>query len=455
MSSASLGSDRPGHRARCDRRSAALILAVAVAFGCGPTGANSPPPSRVLIVTIDTLRADHVGAYGGPVPTPAMDGIAMDGALFLDASTPTPSTAPAHASLWTGLHPWRHGVLDNATPLGVDIATVAESAQNAGIATAAFVSSYILAPRFGLARGFATFHFDPSERYAWRGSDREAFWSRAAATTDAALDWLQDHRDEPFLLWVHYFDPHAPYEPPPGFERPPGERVSLDGKTLPSGVASFARLADAIRGYRGDVAYTDAQLKRLLDGMRELALFDATTIVVTSDHGEGLGDHGLLEHGENLYEELVRIPLVVRGPGIARGRRLAGPAQLEDLAPTALEALQLAVPAGLDGISLLPWLRGEAAGSPRDAAVGRRKPYPDQPDQFFARRDRRKWIGPLAGPGREFRLDIDPHERGGEEAAAPAAITAIANAARAQSKAAPDLDAETRRGLEALGYLKP
>ena len=432
-----------------------LIAAAVVALGCGPTGAGSQPPPRVLIVTIDTLRADHVGAYGGPFPTPAIDGVATAGALLLDACTPTPSTGPAHASLWTGLHPWRHGVLDNAVPLGADVPTIGEVAQKAGIATAAFVSSYMLAPRFGLSRGFDTYHFEASENYFWRGRDQKAFWTRADATTDAALGWLRDHRRESFLLWVHYFDPHAPYTPPPGFERPIGERVSLDGKSLPPGVPSFARLADSIRGYRGDVAYTDTELRRLLEGLRALDLLDATTIVITSDHGEGLGDHGLLEHGENLFEELVHIPLAVRGPGIAPGRRLAGSAQLEDLAPTALELLKLPVPPGLDGESLLPWLRGAVADSPRGAVVGRRKPYPREPDLYFARRDGSKWIGPLGGPGREFRFDLDPHEKGGEEAGVPAEISAVEDAARARAAAAPTLDSESRRALEALGYLEP
>ncbi|MCX5737227.1 MAG: sulfatase-like hydrolase/transferase [Proteobacteria bacterium] len=218
-----------------------LIAAAVAALGCGPTGARSQPPPRVLIVTIDTLRADHVGAYGGPVPTPAIDGVATAGALLLDACTPTPSTGPAHASLWTGLHPWRHGVLDNAVPLGADVPTIGEVAQKAGVATAAFVSSYMLAPRFGLSRGFDTYHFEASESYLWRGRDQKAFWTRADATTDAALGWLHDHRRGPFLLWVHYFDPHAPYTPPPGFERPIGERVSLDGKSLPACSRACAR----------------------------------------------------------------------------------------------------------------------------------------------------------------------------------------------------------------------
>jgi arylsulfatase A-like enzyme len=404
-------------------------------------------------VTIDTLRADHVGAYGGPLPTPAIDGVAAAGALLLDAVTPTPTTGPAHASLWTGLHPWRHGAYDNAVPVSASVPLVTEIAEAAGIPTAAFVSSYVLDARFGFARGFETFHFRPDQHYVWRGREREAFWTRADATTDAALGWLRDHRSGPFLLWVHYFDPHAPYAPPAGFERPPTEAIPLDGKTLPPGVPSFAHLKDLLRAYRGDVAYTDSELARLFAGMRELGLLDATAIIVTADHGEGLGDHGVLEHGQDLFEELVHIPLVVRAPGIAPARRLAGAAQLEDLAPTVLQLLQLPVPSGLDGISLLPWLRGEVAVPPRDAAIGRRKAYRDQPELFFVREPGRKWIGPPGATGRAYELALDPRETGGAEAPPPAAVVA-AEAQAGAPEAAPELDAESRRALEALGYLK-
>jgi arylsulfatase A-like enzyme len=430
---------------------ACLAIALGSA-GCSQPATDAPPP-RLLVVTIDTLRADHVGAYGGPVPTPAIDSLARDGALLLDAATPTPTTGPAHATLWTGLHPWRHGASDNAVPVSPSAPLVSETAQAAGIATAAFVSSYVLDARFGFARGFATFHFEPDQHYAWRGRERDAFWTRGAATTDAALAWLRDHRSGPFLVWVHYFDPHAPYTPPAGFERPANEVISLDGKTLPPGLPSFAHLKDSIRGYRGDVAYTDFEVGRLFEGMRALDLLGTTAIVVTADHGEGLGDHGVLEHGENLYDELVRIPLVVRAPGIDAGQRLAGPAQLEDLAPTVLELLQLPVPAGLDGTSLLPWLRGAVAASPRDTAIGRRKPYRNEPELFFTRGDGKKWIGAPDDPGRSFDLATDPHERNGVVAPAPAAVVDAARTVTTPA-AALQLDAESRRALEALGYLK-
>jgi arylsulfatase A-like enzyme len=431
------------------RRGLALVLLAAAAGGCwlgDPEPARGP---RLLLVTIDTLRADHVGSYGGAIPTPTLDRLGRDGAVLLDACTPTPSTGPAHASLWTGLHPWRHGVLDNAVPLAAGVPTVAEAARTAGIATGAFVSSYVLHERFGLGRGFETYHFEPSETYAWRGRQRGAFWTRGARTTDAAIEWLRRHRDQPFLLWVHYFDPHAPYEAPPGFERPPSERVPVAGKSLPPGVPSFARLADLIRGYRGEVVYVDAELARLVAALRDLGLLDATAVVVTSDHGEGLGDHGLLEHGENLFDELVRVPLVVRAPGIARGQRLGGAVQLEDVAPTALELLGLPAPAGLDGRSLAPWLRGEASGSPRAAALGRRKPYRGRPDLFYVRSDGRKWIGSLGAVGTSYRLADDPREARGELAPAPEALASAADSPAPE--AAGPLDPETRQALQALG----
>jgi arylsulfatase A-like enzyme len=409
------------------------------------------PGRRVLLVTVDTLRADHVGVYGGPVPTPAIDAIAYAGVTVADAFTPTPSTLPAHASLLTGLHPWRHGVLDNAVPLPAGVPTVAERAQAAGLATAAFVSSYILHERFGLARGFAEYRFEPGEAYVWRGRRHDAFWTLGAITTGAALAWLRERAHEPFFLWVHYFDPHHPYEPPPGYERPRSEPAPVTGKQLPDELETFDALATALRGYRGEVAYADAQVGRLVDGLRALGILDATAVVLTADHGEGLGDHGELQHGRTLFEELVRVPLVIRAPGLPAGARVDGPVQLEDLAPTLLELLGLEVPGGLDGRSLLPWLRGEAP-APRETVLGRRKPYPGEPDLFFVRRAATKWIGDADGEGLGYRLEADPREQQGAPLPAPAEL---GPALRGGEPAPPLLDAESRRALEALGYLEP
>jgi arylsulfatase A-like enzyme len=406
------------------------------------------------LITIDTLRADHVGAYGGPVATPAIDALAAEGALVEQAFTPIPSTGPAHASLMTGLYPWRHGALRNAAPLDARIPVLAEAAKARGLATAAFVSSYILDRRFGFHQGFDTYVFEPTERYFWRGRMRDAFFSRGETAAGAAMRWITAHAGGPFFVWVHLFDPHAPYEPPPGFAVPPGDPVDRAGKIVPPAVRDFEALDRMIRAYRGEVAYADAQVGRLVERLQMLGLLDRTAVILTADHGEGLGDHGELEHGTNVFDELVRVPLVIRAPGIPPGRRLRGAAQLEDLAPT-IRALIGAEPlAESDGFDLFPWLSGRAASSPRPAVVGRRRPFPGRPDVFFESRWPRKWIGRVDAPGVGFSRDRDPGERDPAPGQGmPAQLReALERPPQAAARTVPDADPETRRALEALGY---
>jgi arylsulfatase A-like enzyme len=426
----------------------ALVVALPVAAAAAPPA----PVGRILLVTIDTLRADHVGAYGGPVPTPAIDALAREGVLLLEACTPTPSTGPAHASLLTGLHPWRHRVLDNAVPVPDELPSLATWMRSAGFSTAAFVSSYIVHERFGFGHGFDVYWFQPTEGYTWRGRPWDRFWTRGELVVDAAIAWITSHAGERFFVWVHLFDPHAPYDPPAGYRIAGDAAVSLEAKRLPPGVRDASQLASLIRSYRGEVGYADAQVGRLAEGLRRLGLLDETALVVTSDHGEGLGDHGLLEHGANLHDELVRVPLVLRAPGLPRGRRLAGSAQLEDLAPTLLSLAGVGVPAGLDGLDLWPWLAGREQHSPRSAVVGRRKRYRGEPDQLFLRDWPSKWIGESGGRGRAFRLDQDPLEQAGTVGVGlPEALRGAVEASDAAR--APVLDEEARRALEALGYV--
>jgi arylsulfatase A-like enzyme len=430
----------------------AVMAAVLVAALPLAAAANSwAPVRRIVLVTIDTLRADHVGAYGGPVPTPAIDALAGDGVLLLEACTPVPSTGPAHVSLFTGLYPWRHRVLDNAVPVPAELPRLATWMQAAGFSTAAFVSSYIVHERFGFDQGFQVYSFTPTEGYTWRGRRRDRFWTRGRLVVDAASDWIAAHAGERFFVWVHLFDPHAPYAPPAGFRVSQEEPVSLEAKRLPPGVRDHRQLTALIRAYRGEVRYADAQVGRLLERLRAVDLLEGTAVVVSSDHGEGLGDHGLLEHGANVHDELVRVPLVVRAPGLPRGRRLRGSAQLEDLAPTLLSIAGVAVPADLDGHDLRPWLAGQVERSPRAAVLGRRKQYRREPDLFFLRDWPRKWIGRSGGRGLEFRLDRDPLEQSGKpRLGLPEALESAVAAAPAEPRA---LDEETRRALEALGYV--
>ena len=433
------------------------ILALAVGTGaCVRPEGPEPSGPNVLLVTVDTLRADHVGAYGGVVKTPNLDRLAGEGAMLLHGVTPTPTTGPAHASLFMGLYPWRHGVLDNAVPLVTEErSTLAEVLREQGFSTAAFVSSFVLDPRFLFNRGFDTYEFDPNQMFKFRGEVREAFWTRGEQTANAAMRWLADNADSDrrFFLWVHLFDPHSPYAPPPGHAADLSVPIDMSAKSVPSQVESEAELRRLIRAYRGEVHYADAQVGRILNRLNILGMANDTAVILTSDHGEGLGDHGLLEHGRNVYDELIRVPMMVRAPGIPEGQRLAGPAQLEDLYPTALSLLGVAGPTEGDGVDLTPWLRAELSTSPRSATFGRRKKYSDAPDLYYRRQWPDKWIGELDQSGRVFDLDNDARELSGvANQTLPSDLSAIRAGSGSESERGQALDEETERALKALGY---
>ena len=288
------------------------VLAIAAAL----LGAAAPSRPNVLLLSIDTLRADHVGAYGAPQgSTPALDALAGDGLRFENAISPVPLTRPAHASLLTGLLPPEHGIRDNLpAKLDPSIPTLATRLKAEGYHTAAFVGSFLLGRGSGLEAGFDVFG-DGSNAgtgdLVGAGAER-----RAEAVAAEALEFLSTAR-APFFLWVHFYDPHAPYDPPGAF----------------SG-----------NGYAGEIAYANSQAGRILDRLRALGLADSTLVVATADHGEGLGDHGEDEHGVLVYEETLRVPLIVRGPGIAPGRVEREPVSLSHIAPFLLEGGMNALP---------------------------------------------------------------------------------------------------------------
>ena len=283
-----------------------ILLAVAVmALGaCAQPPAVAPPraPTSVLVVTIDTLRADRLGVYGAAnVATPNMDALARQGAWAPQADAHVPLTRPSHVSLFTGRYPAEHGVRDNvAPPLRADVPLLAERFQRNGFATAAFLASVVLDRQAGLARGFDLY----ADRFA-PGADRRP----GDEVVAQALEWIKGKPRS--FAWVHLYDPHAPYLPPGRYA---------------------TEYAD--RPYDGTVAWCDELVGRLVDALRQAGTLDTTLLIVTSDHGEALGEHGEDVHGFFVYEATLRVPLIIRGPGVQAGTRLEGVARTVDLFST-------------------------------------------------------------------------------------------------------------------------
>ena len=273
-----------------------------------------------MLVTIDTLRADRIGAYGNAnVATPNMDRLAQQGAMALHTSAHVPLTRPSHVSLFTGLYPSEHGIRDNVSPpLGKNVPVLAEILQQSGFRTAAFVSSIVLAKQSGLNRGFQTYE-DAFEI----GEDDARFLNtiqkRGDKTVEEAVAWLRAPGADRRFAWVHLYDPHDPYEPPEPYA---------------------SRYADRL--YDGEVAWSDELVGRLDTALGAAGLRDDTLLVVTSDHGEGLDEHGEAVHGFFVYETTLHVPLVARGPGIPAGAKLDAVTRTIDLMPTLLDLLGLA-----------------------------------------------------------------------------------------------------------------
>lgn len=284
---------------------ATLGLALVAATACARS--PQPPPRNIVLVTIDTLRADRVGNS----ISPELDALAAASVQFTTARTAVPLTLPSHATLLTGQLPPAHGVRLNGQVLSADVPTLATALKAAGYHTAAFVGAYVLDRRFGLARGFDTYD-DRVPRLASATETLEAA-RPASAVVDSALAWLDTAPAGPFLLWVHLYDPHAPYEPPEPWR---------------------SRFAD--RPYDGEVAYAGAQVGRLLARLDARGMSDSTIVVLAGDHGEGLGDHGESTHGMLAYDSTLRVPLLVRAPSLTPAR-VDVPVSLADVAVSVLQ----------------------------------------------------------------------------------------------------------------------
>ena len=319
------------------RLATAVAIALVVAAGAALTlRFRRPRPPNLLLVTIDTLRADHVGAYGDRLAaTPVLDGLAARGTRFEHAESAVPLTGPSHSTILTGLYPPAHGVRDNVNfVLDARHPTLATVLKKAGYRTAAFVGAYPVAGALGFAQGFDEFdegfHVSP---VPGEGAERPG-----NEVAEAAMAWLAKTKSDPspFFVWVHLYDPHAPYRPPAPFRE---------------------RFAD--RPYDGEIAFADAQVGRVLDALRSEGQADRTVVVVLADHGESLGEHGESTHAVLIYEATLRVPLVMAGPGVPAGRVVSERVGTVDVAPTALGLLGVAPPAGLQGRDLRGALAGE------------------------------------------------------------------------------------------------
>lgn len=414
-----------------------LVLTLGAAAAAGCRGLGDPPPRPVVLVTVDTLRADRVGLHGFAFPTPALDAVGREGAWAATAYAPFARTTQSVGSILTGLHPLRHGGDGLGMRLPDSATTLAERFKQRGYDTAAFVTNIVLQPGFGFEQGFDLFS-NPEPR--WVGNS-------AFSLTGEAVAWLRSRPKDgkPFFLWVHYLDPHWSYEPRDEFARrtdPSGAGAGdlasrVESGAIPWGRMLFdapsvltpAEIEQARRMYDAEVLQTDAAVGQFVAALKELGYWDGAVLAFASDHGESLGEHDYwFGHGEYLYDTTLHVPLMLRAAGeIPPGTRIDGVVRLEDLAPTVLALSGAPVPAGLDGVDLAPLLRrGGTVVSPRPTAVhltdhllirseNPRRPVAGREGRWWALRDGSlKLIRIPAGPGRWdeelYDLAADPGE---------------------------------------------
>jgi len=290
---------------------------------------------NVVLISIDTCRADYLSCYGhARRTTPNIDQIAGQGVVFKNVVTAAPMTLPAHCSMLTGTIPPYHGVHDNLDyRLAESEVTLAEILKDHGFVTGGIISASVLSSQFGIGQGFDTFN----DRFEKAGMASLMVERRGGQTTRLALDWLGRHKDERFFLFLHYFDPHFDYEPPEPFA---------------------SKFADNL--YAGEIAYTDYCIAPVIQKLKELGLFDSALIIITGDHGEMLGEHGELTHGYFIYESAVKVPLIFKLPGQNKAREVEELAGLIDIVPTVCGLLDIAPPPRVQGKDLRPYLFGKS-----------------------------------------------------------------------------------------------
>ena len=420
-----------------------VIVAALFAVGaCRWMAPGTPRHPNLLLVTIDTLRADHVGAYGAATgATPALDALAAAGVRFDQVQTAVPLTGPSHATILTGQYPPAHGVRGNVVfTLGSKHPTLATLLKRQGYQTAAFVGAYPVAAAFGFNQGFDTFNEDFHETNPGEpGAER-----RANEVSDSAIKWLESAagaaapaQSRPFFAWLHFYDPHAPYSPPAPYR----DRFAGDP-------------------YDGEIAYTDAQVGRVIDWLRSTRHDADTVVVLLADHGEGLGDHHELMHAVLVYQSTMRIPLLMSGPGVPRGVVVPSRAATIDVLPTVMGLLGFGADRALLGRDLRPLMASRAVSA--DPLYG---------ESLFGRLNchwasLRSWVKDdwklIVGSQPElYNLAQDPQENHDLAAAEPARVTrmtqelqhALQRIAPEGDRAQPNMPtAEQEQRLRSLGY---
>ncbi len=312
-----------------------LVLIIVAALHAG---AQTPakPALNVVLITIDTLRADHVGCYGyNRIKTPNIDQLAAEGARFERAFAVVPVTLPSHSSMLTGTYPMLSGMHDfSGNKLSPLQPTMASALKQAGYQTGAVVAAAVLDSRFGLNQGF-DFYYDHFDFNRLDEANLDEMERPGNEVADVTLDWLGKNTQKKFFLWMHLYDPHFPYNPPEPY-----------------------RTEYAGRPYDGEVAFADAQVGRLVRFLKEKGVYQNTLIVLAGDHGESLGEHGEKTHGFFIYNATMHVPLIIRLPATAGGQTVEDPVSLVDLMPTVLGAVGVEVPAQVQGKSLLTRVRG-------------------------------------------------------------------------------------------------
>jgi arylsulfatase A-like enzyme len=499
--------------ARYQRAAAALAVAVAVAVNLWrlpppapqpdvPHGALPPRPVNVMVLLIDALRADHLGTYGYPRPTsPHLDRVAAAGVVFEHAWAQSPWTKPSVASLMTGTYAYRHKVVFPADALGPDLPTLAEVLRRHGYRTAAFSGNNWITSEFGFGRGFMHFEGPPgmNQRLTilgrWLKRGRRLFcraggaalgrwWAEPAtsdepARADAALAaslerWLVAHHAEPFFVYLHLLGPHWPYEPPSAFARFAEQPVApgLGRYALPRIESIFERAApldESVRQgllaqYDGAVAYADAVVGGVVATLDRLGVLERTLLVLLADHGEAFYDHGKWSHGNSLYEELVRVPLIFRLPPHLRPARRTDAAMLVDVFPTILGVLGLAVAApAVQGRDLFAGVdatrpafselwRRESGGTIRARAMRRGAQKVIEIHELSSGRRHLEGYDIGSDPGERRNVVLESAAASAEFAALQSLLEGFGAGEAVGTAPVVDIQPETLERLRALGY---